>query len=307
MEYMSNMFARILVGIDDTDASQAALGLAVRLAREHGSELVLCNSVDWLPIVSESASTGEMIDTTPIIDDLKAEGLAVLDRAAEVVKSAGIVAQKRALEGEPARQVLETAVDANCSLIIIGTHDRHGLDHLFMGSTTAGVLRGSMIPVLTVRSGAKTAPETRRCFEHILVGIDESEPSEAAIQTVLDLPAEDRAHVSFYSVAPGGSDANEQAQRVVGKAVAAAEGRGISAKGRVAHGDPIVGLIGAAESEAADLVVLGSHGRRGLQHLFLGSVAEHIVRSAPVPVLVVRTRKSAPEALAARPGAVAAS
>jgi nucleotide-binding universal stress UspA family protein len=304
---MSNMFSRILVGIDDSDASQAALSLAVRLAREHGSELILCNSVDWLPIVSEAASTGEMVDTTAIVDDLKAEGVALLDRAAGVVKSAGLTAQKRALEGEPARQVLETAVDAKCSLIVIGTHDRHGLDHLFVGSTTAGVLRGSMIPVLTVRTVAKPAAEGSRCFEHILAGIDESEPSEAAIQTVLDVFAEDSVHVLFYSVAASGSDANEQAQLVIGKAVAAAEGRGISAKGRVVHGDPGAALIAAAQSEAADLIVLGSHGRRGLQHLFLGSVAERIVRGAAVPVLVVRTRKSAPAASAARPGAVAAS
>jgi nucleotide-binding universal stress UspA family protein len=288
---MNSIFSRILVGIDDSDASQAAVTLAVRLAREHGSELILCNSVDWLPVVSELASTGLMIEPTPIVDELKAEGVALLDRAAEAAQSAGIGAQKRALEGEPARQVLETAVEAKCSLIVIGTHDRHGLDHLFVGSTTAGVLRGSMIPVLTVRSGVKPAAETRRCFEHILVGIDESEPSDAAIQTVLDFPAQDRAQVAFYSVAAASdSDAYEQAQRVVGKAVAAAEGGGVSAKGHVVEGDPNVALIAAAQGEAADLIVLGSHGRRGLQHLFLGSVAEHIVRNAPLPVLIVRTR-----------------
>jgi nucleotide-binding universal stress UspA family protein len=262
----------------------------VRLAREHGGELILCNSVDWLPIVSETASTGEMIDTAPIVDELKAGGVALLHRAAEVAASSGIVAQKRALEGEPARQVLETALDAKCTLIVIGTHDRHGLDHLFVGSTTAGVLRASMIPVLTVRSNVRPAAETRRCFERILVGIDESEPTEAAIQTVLDLPAEDRAYVSFYSVAAAGSDAHEQALRVVGKAVAAAEGRGVSAKGHVVQGEPSAALTAAAQSEAADLIVLGSHGRRGFQHLFLGSVAEHVVRSAAIPVLVIRSR-----------------
>jgi nucleotide-binding universal stress UspA family protein len=108
----------------------------------------------------------------------------------------------------------------------------------------------------------------------------------------LDFPAEDRAHVAFYSVANGGSEADEQARRVVGKAMAVAEVRDVSAQGRVVHGDPIVALIGGAQSEAADLIVVGSHGRRGLQHFFLGSVAEHVVRGAPVPVLVVRTRKS---------------
>ena len=49
------------------------------------------------------------------------------------------------------------------------------------------------------------------------------------------------------------------------------------------------GIIAAAERRGADCIVIGSHGRRGLRRLFLGSVAEHVVRHSPIPVLVVRT------------------
>jgi nucleotide-binding universal stress UspA family protein len=50
-------------------------------------------------------------------------------------------------------------------------------------------------------------------------------------------------------------------------------------------------LLRAIDSTGADLVVLGTHGRTGLTHLLLGSVAEKIVRTSPVPVLTVRKRK----------------
>lgn len=53
-------------------------------------------------------------------------------------------------------------------------------------------------------------------------------------------------------------------------------------------GDPVRGILQAARAWNADLIVMGTHGRRGLAHFFLGSVAEQVVRESPVPVLTVR-------------------
>lgn len=70
------------------------------------------------------------------------------------------------------------------------------------------------------------------------------------------------------------------------------------ARERLAGAEPITTIVeeraswaicGEAERREADLIVIGSHGRRGLQRMFLGSVAEDVVRHGPVPVLVVRT------------------
>jgi len=56
----------------------------------------------------------------------------------------------------------------------------------------------------------------------------------------------------------------------------------------VRAGLPVVEIIDAAKSLKSDLIVISTHGRTGLKHVFLGSVAEHVVRAAPCPVLVVR-------------------
>jgi nucleotide-binding universal stress UspA family protein len=192
------------------------------------------------------------------------------------------------------QSLLAYAVEAQCSLIVMGTHGRRGLERWFVGSTTEAVLRASGIPVLTVRSGAALAAPGKRCFGRIVAGIDASDPSDAAVQTILDFPSEDRQHVIFYSIAGPGEDEQDQAHRIIGRAVGFANARGISVKGRVIGGDPKEALIVAAQQQAADLIVVGSHGRHGLERLFLGSVAEAIVRKSPLPVLVVRTRDDVP-------------
>jgi nucleotide-binding universal stress UspA family protein len=64
---------------------------------------------------------------------------------------------------------------------------------------------------------------------------------------------------------------------------------------KLVQGVPHVEIVREAEEGGFDLVVMGSHGRTGLRHALLGSVAERVVRRAPCPVLVVRTREKAGE------------
>ena len=59
---------------------------------------------------------------------------------------------------------------------------------------------------------------------------------------------------------------------------------------RVVHGNPYLEIVRLAEEESVDLIVLGTHGRSGLKHFLIGSVAEKVLRKAPCPVLVVREK-----------------
>ncbi len=69
---------------------------------------------------------------------------------------------------------------------------------------------------------------------------------------------------------------------------------GLEGEIAVVHGVPFNEIIAAAKTQQVDLIVMGTHGRTGLQHVLLGSVAEKVVRLAPCPVLVARQPADVP-------------
>ena len=60
---------------------------------------------------------------------------------------------------------------------------------------------------------------------------------------------------------------------------------------RILSGDPAQEILKIIESEGIDLVIMGTHGRKGLEHVFFGSVAENVVKKSPVPVLTINPYK----------------
>jgi len=138
---------------------------------------------------------------------------------------------------------------------------------------------------------------------HILVPIDFSECSKQALRYAVPMAKERGASLTLlYVVAPvygvgeyGAIDSTalEARMRAAGEQelakLVAEEVRGeVAAKSLVRVGAPAMEIVEAALELRADLVVLATHGRTGLKHVLIGSVAEHVVRRAPCPVLVVR-------------------
>ena len=81
-----------------------------------------------------------------------------------------------------------------------------------------------------------------------------------------------------------------EARRLVDAAVTQAKHLGLQADGYADFGEPATGIVKRATEIEADTIVMGTHGRSGFKRLFMGSVAEHVLRSAPCPVVVIRER-----------------
>ncbi len=148
-------------------------------------------------------------------------------------------------------------------------------------------------------------------YQHILAAIDDSATSDRALQEAIGLAKDMHAklrivyvvdEVAIYNTAQL-VDPNEIERvwieighKILNKAQRLARSAGIDAEVKLLETE-IIGermaeaIVGEAKAWPADLVVAGTHGRSGLNHLLMGSVAEGIVRICPVPILLVRDRQ----------------
>ena len=142
-------------------------------------------------------------------------------------------------------------------------------------------------------------------YKSILVPTDGSKPSDAALQDALKVARAFGSAVRIvyvwepmsYILAEGPIDLSaamrSEGERILGAAVAKAREAGVSAQtALVEAADRRIPAAIADEAERArsDLIIMGTHGRRGFEHLVLGSVAEGVLRRAAVPVLLLRSR-----------------
>jgi nucleotide-binding universal stress UspA family protein len=155
-------------------------------------------------------------------------------------------------------------------------------------------------------AATRAAVKSPFTLKRILVPIDFSACSTKALQYALPLAKEHQAAITLlYVVAPaysaaeyGGIDyaqldasMKDGGEKELAK-LALDEVRGeVSTNTLVRVGSPALEIVEMARSLAADLIVISTHGRTGLKHAVLGSVAEHVVQRAPCPVLVVRERE----------------
>jgi nucleotide-binding universal stress UspA family protein len=143
------------------------------------------------------------------------------------------------------------------------------------------------------------APST---FKHILVPTDFGKSSARALDLAVDLATifdaeltllhvwefPTYAYMDAAAMTPDYATPIAQAAEVeLTKTLNAIKVRVPRAKARLSMGVPWQGVIAALEELKPDLIVMGTHGRRGLSHALLGSVAEKVVRLAPIPVLTV--------------------
>ena len=144
-------------------------------------------------------------------------------------------------------------------------------------------------------------------YSHILVALDESPMAYAAVEQALSLAQDLKSQVTimsviaidpfvgvdFYKVAPAITDYFMQAEKNAKERLEDIKQSfvrdGIPVDVKLVHGvSPTEGIIQVANEISADLIIMGSHGRTGIQKMMLGSVAKNVLTQSPIPVLVVK-------------------
>ena len=284
---------KILLSTDGSEYSEGAVREAIRLAKNCGSEMTVLSVIETNP---------EFDALAPQIMEKKEQAARrKLDQVLSQAKNEGVDCAAVVREGEDAyHYIVDTALSNKCTMIVMGRRGRTGLKRLMMGSVTARVIGHAPCNVLVVPKAAELA------FKNIVVATDGSKYSVAAASAAIGLAKRNKSSLTVLSVAPNellsASDMDVtfnqrelieknslcEAEKNAKAVKEAAQKEDIEVTAFVLSGRPADAIIETAKERNADLIVLGSHGRTGVERLLMGSVAERVIVLASCPVLVAK-------------------
>jgi nucleotide-binding universal stress UspA family protein len=289
---------KILVPVDFSKPSMAALRHATDLAKQHRAQIEVLHVVEALtyaPMISAS------VDMKELREMHEAHARKQLDRIAAALRRDRVRGTTVIKVGRPSAAIAERAKSDGADLVVMATQGRHFVQHLLLGSVAERVVRAAPCPVLTVRAGVRPRKGMRR----VVVATDFSAASSAARDYAVALargagaklvvlhavePIALAGDVYGFTASATMYDAVDKAARQSLAAIFAdlRKNRGLRVQGVLVNGAATTSIVDAAKKLRADVLVLGTHGHSGLDRVLLGSVAERVVRTSPVPVLTVR-------------------
>jgi nucleotide-binding universal stress UspA family protein len=281
---------KILLPLDLLESAlpSAAIHQATALARHFGSEILLLHVVRPLTYVGNEKDVHELLEQSLKNEQEKLEQCLGSDRE-------GITILRTVVRGDPAREIVRTAQDQTCDLIVLPTHGYGALGRFLLGSVTAKVLHSSECPVWT-GAHVSDVPVGQFAIRNILVAVDFSSHAPKTIQWAQGLATEFHAEVTLAHATPGVEiygpggyhSLPDMKQELVGSATRrmsrVQQDLGTNAKVFIGSGDVPKVIHQAAKETSADLVVVGRRASLGGR---LGTIAYGIIRESQVPVVSV--------------------
>jgi nucleotide-binding universal stress UspA family protein len=303
------MFQKILIPVDGSRCGDHAAKFGLEFAKRLGAHVVLTNAL--IEYATEK------------------DARRVIGPTREMAEKLGVPFEVRLAEGRflsIGDGIIEASQESNCELIIMGTHGREGIPRMLLGSVAEWVSRRASVPVMLIRElmHPTTHPSGElQKLERILVAVDGSPQSNLALITASDLACTlginlELMHVipdipamysyTAYEYAPMidfekyQHDLEAESQAIIAAALALLDAHTPKVAdvrtSRVPANGTKLGdaIIKTAKEHNADLIVIGTHGRSGVDVLLLGSVAERVSHRSEVPVLMIRAHEVKAEA-----------
>lgn len=288
---------RILCPVDFSDTSHHALEHAAALAGWYESRLTVLHVI--APAFFEPPVLfADFAGPVPSAEDRAYLAERVRSWAA-AASPPGLAVETLLQQGPPARRILEYATADRSDLIVLGTHGRTGFEHLLLGSVAEKVLRKARCPVLTVPGKSSRA---HLPYKRLLCAVDFSEPSLAAFRFAVSIAQEAGAHLTVVHAVEWPMDEDmaaldtpafrrvveDQARTRVAELVTDEVRTWCEVETAIPYGKPYREILNIAQRDAADLIVMGVHGRYALDLMLFGSTTNQVVRRAPCPVLTLK-------------------
>ena len=291
---------KILLAIDETPASEVAVEEVAGRPWPEGT------TVELLTIVEQ----GQLWAMSETLESAYHQAKDLVEKATAILRMCGINAHGNIATGDPKTVILERAEDTRPDLIVLGSHRVNPLTHFFLGNVAAHTLRHAECSVAIIRPRIDEAVQARK----ILLATDGSAYSEVAAYAIANRPWPPRTQVRILSVVEvvlptihalfeppfvhSGEvqklreEALTRAQTAVTRAQAILASAGLDVSESVSvllDGTKDV-ILHEARDWGADVLFIGSHGRRGAQRILMGSVSEALAAQATCSVEVVRSR-----------------
>jgi nucleotide-binding universal stress UspA family protein len=287
--------SHVLCPVDFTDISLRALHHAAALARWYDARLTVLHMVPLAPVM----------DVPPLVLDerSRAEFTQQLRSFAATVPLQ-VTMDVRVEQAESVPESIQAfASCAAIDMLVMGSHGRSGVTRMLLGSVAERVIRQAPCPAMIVPARAHdVAPEEAVRFQSILCPVDFSDNSLLAAEYAINLAEEADARLRLLHVVPTLPELDElesslqhvrtliytDRQQRLDALIPANASSYCSAVSAVRTGVVHREILAAAAEQSSDLIVLGAHGRGGLDAMFFGSNAARVARAANCPVLVVR-------------------
>ena len=293
---------KLLVAIDSSPSSEVVLNEVAARPWPNASAICVINVLDLYAFPSGIGGVGPVTDA-----EARAAEVLVNDGAKRLTQEA-VEVTTVVTEGYPPTSVIAYAREWDADFIVVGSHGHSGISRFLLGSVAQSIVRGAHCSVEIVRERSVEG----RTGMRILLATDGSEHSAAAARSVASRPWPEGTEVkvvcSVKVVVPAADpwfaagDAgplleahSRQAREYLEDGEKMMREAGLKASSAVLTDGAKASIVDEAKDWAADLVVLGSHGRRGLNRILMGSVSEAVAMHAHCSVDVIRGEVPTPQ------------
>lgn len=311
------LFNNIIVPLDGSELSAQALPAASIMARASGASMTLLRCFDPIPQWQVDTGQGRFRGSMALAEHDRVSAL--LRAEQQLLEKRGVDAPITVLarEGPAPESIINLANQQPDALIAMSTHGLGGFSRMLTGSVTAKVIRAVCNPTLIVRCNERDCPVVPHHFENIIVPLDGSDFAENALPYARDLAAAFGARLTLARTTPDSEyfrmntewgaahevsttkhfDPENMAARLSETAKAylwrkadelSAQHQSFDVEAVHRLNAPSETVIGLTQQLDNALVVMSTHGRRGIGRALLGSVADRIVRHSQAPTLLVR-------------------
>lgn len=287
---------KILWASDGSTDSRHALEWAELIASRFGACLSALSVIEIPEIGELEVPTDVSRKFACIEDDLVTRADGQLTQAAKILEPRGITMETLVVKGIPHQEILKAVQSMEIHLIAMGKRSLNLWDRMLLGSTTTKVLRETHVPILTVRQVAN-APAVKK----ILVPSSFSPGDTRSLEFAFELAGRLGASVYLLHIIEAHESWDKVSGGFMGKrrklatdklnsmlhAIQAETRERVPQFTRVKARRVGSGIVDFVREEDIDLIVMSTHARKGVPRLFLGSIAERVIREAPCPVIAV--------------------